>query len=46
MERLVGWLKECRRMATRYEKLAVTYLAVVKLAMLRRLARVAFPDTP
>jgi transposase len=45
VERLVGWLKESRRMATRYEKLAGTYLAVVKLAMIRRLMRVAFPDT-
>lgn len=32
-------------MATRYEKLAATYLAIVKLAMLRRLLRMAFPDT-
>jgi transposase len=30
MERCVGWLKENRRLATRYEKLAVNYLAVVK----------------
>jgi transposase len=41
VERLVGWLKESRRMATRYEKLAETYLAVVKLAILRRLLRMA-----
>lgn len=34
-------------MATRYEKLAVHYLAVVKLAMIRRLLRVSgFSDTP
>lgn len=45
VERLVGGLKECRRMATRYEKLATAYLAVVKLAMLRRLIRIAFPNT-
>lgn len=36
IERLVGWLKENRRLATRYEKLAVNYLALVKLAMIRR----------
>lgn len=36
IERLVGWLKENRRFATRYEKLAVNYLALVKLAMIRR----------
>ena len=45
VERLVGWLKESRRVATRYDKLAVTDLAFVKLAMLRRLLRMAFPDT-
>lgn len=44
MERLVGWLKESRRVATRYDKLAVTYLTFVKVAMLRRLLRMAFPN--
>ena len=39
IERLVGWLKESRRVATRYEKLATTYLAFVTLAMIRRLLR-------
>lgn len=37
VERCFGWLKECRRVATRYEKLAVHFLAMVKLAMIRRL---------
>lgn len=44
VERLVGWLKESRRVATRYDKLAVTYLTFVKVAMLRRLLRMAFPN--
>lgn len=35
VERCVGWLKESRRLATRYEKLAVSYLAVVRVAVLR-----------
>lgn len=39
IERLVGWLKESRRVATRDEKLAATFLAFVKLAMVRRLLR-------
>ena len=39
VERLVSWLKESRRVATRYEKLAVTFLGMVKLAMIRRLLR-------
>ncbi len=40
VERLVGWIKEFRRVATRYEKLAVNYLAMLKLAMMRRYFRV------
>lgn len=36
IERLVGWLKERRRICTRYEKLAVNYLAMLKLAMLEK----------
>ena len=40
IERVVGWLKESRRLATRYEKLAVNFLAMVKLAMFQRCLRV------
>ena len=36
IEQVVGWLKESRRLATRYEKLAVNFLAMVQLAMLQR----------
>jgi transposase len=35
VERLVGRLKEFRRVATRYDKLAASYLAFVQLASLR-----------
>jgi transposase len=35
VERLVGWLKEYRRIATRYDKLASSYLAFVQLAAIR-----------
>ena len=35
IERCLGWLKECRRIATRFEKLAVNFLAMLKLAMIR-----------
>ena len=35
IERLVGRLKEYRRIATRYEKLAASYLAFVQLAAIR-----------
>ena len=34
VERLVGWLKERRRIATRYEKLAVNYRAMVHIAFI------------
>jgi transposase len=36
IERLIGWLKECRRLATRYEKLAIHYLGMLTLGMIRR----------
>lgn len=35
VEQSIGWLKECRRVATRYEKLAVSFLAMLKLAFIR-----------
>jgi len=35
VERLVGRLKEYRRIATRYDKLAASYLAFVRLAAIR-----------
>lgn len=34
IERAVGWLKERRRIATRYEKLALRFRAMLHLAML------------
>lgn len=39
IEQVVGWLKESRRLATRFEKLAVNFLAMVQLAMLQRCLR-------
>lgn len=42
IERVVGYLKECRRVATRFEKLALSYLAMVKLAMIDRCLRISF----
>ena len=35
VERLIGRLKEYRRIATRYDKLATSYLAFVQLAAIR-----------
>jgi transposase len=42
VERCVGWLKAARRIATRYEKLATTFLAMLKLVILARYLRIAF----
>jgi transposase len=39
IERLVGWLKEHRRIATRFEKLGSSYMAMVKLSFVRRYLR-------
>jgi transposase len=36
IERLIGWLKERRRLATRYEKLALHYLGMLHLGMILR----------
>jgi transposase len=44
IERCIGWLKECRRIATRFEKLAVNFLAMIKAAILERYLRIAFSD--
>ena len=39
IERCMGWIKENQRVGTRHEKLAVNYLAMVNLAMIRRCLR-------
>jgi transposase len=39
IERLAGWLKEHRRIATRFEKLASSFMAMVKLSFVRRYFR-------
>jgi transposase len=50
VERLIGWLPplinggEHRSLATRFDKLAASFLAMVKLACVRRLLRALFSD--
>ena len=39
IERVVGWFKECRAIGTRYDKLAVNYLALWILANIHYLVR-------
>lgn len=44
VEQCVGWLKECRRIGTRFEKLAVQFEAMVSLAMIDRYLKILFRD--
>lgn len=44
VERCLSWLKECRRVATRYEKLAASYAAMVNMATIRRLLKKIVPS--
>jgi transposase len=44
-EQCVGWLKEFRRIGTRFEKLAVNFHGMLQLAMVRRYLRLLFSDT-
>jgi transposase len=45
IERSIGWLKHARRIATRFEKLAVNFLAMLKLAMIQRYFKIYLRDT-
>jgi hypothetical protein len=40
VERFFNMIKQCRRVATRYDKLAANYLAFIKLACIRLWLRV------
>jgi transposase len=44
-QRFFNKIKQCRRIATRYDKLAANYLALVKLAAIRIWLR-AYVSTP
>jgi transposase len=48
VEQCVGWLKECRAVGTRFDKLAINYKATVQLAMIQRYLRklTASTDSP
>ena len=39
VERCIGWLKRCRRVATRSEKLQQHFLSMIQLAMIQRCLR-------
>ena len=42
----IGWLKWARRIGTRFEKFATSFLGMLKLAILKRYLRIAFPNRP
>lgn len=46
VEQCVGWLKECRRIGTRYEKLAVHFLGMLQLAMIAGTSNYRFQTEP
>jgi transposase len=39
VERLIGWLKECRRVMTRFEKSAKNFGGMIKMAFIQRYLR-------
>lgn len=41
VERLIGWLKECRRVFSRFEKTAKNFAGMVRLAFIQRYLRIA-----
>lgn len=43
VECLIGWLKESRRVATRFEKTAINFSGMVKLAFIHRYFRICAP---
>jgi transposase len=42
IEQCIGWLKEFRRIGTRYEKLAVNFEGMFHVAMIKRYLRLLF----
>jgi len=39
VERLIGWLKECRRVFSRFEKTAKNFAGMIKMAFIQRYLR-------
>ena len=40
VEQCIGWTKECRRLGTRFEKLAVNFVAMIHVAFIARYMRI------
>ena len=45
VERMIGWFKHYRRVATRYDKLAVSFRATIQVASILRMLRMPFRNT-
>jgi transposase len=41
VERLIGWLKECRRVFSRYEKTAINFRGIINIAIIQRYLKIA-----
>lgn len=41
VERLIGWLKECRRIFSRFEKTAKNFVGMIRMAFIQRYLRLA-----
>jgi len=41
VERLIGWLKECRRIFSRFEKTATNFGGMIKMAFIERYLRLS-----
>ncbi len=41
VERLTRWLKECRRVLSRYEKTVISFLGIVNIAIIKRYLKIA-----
>jgi transposase len=44
VEQCVGWLKDRRRIGTPFEKLAVNFLGMLQLAMIRQYLKLLLSD--
>ena len=40
IERLIGWLKECRRVFARFEKTAINFGGMIKMAFIQRYLKI------
>ena len=43
IERLIGWLKECRCVFARYEKTAINFCGMIKMAFIERYLKILAP---